>query len=90
MDKADRPALMQMIKYVSEHRVNYCIVHKIDRLARNRVDDISIHLALRDTGALRAAVRPGGAGQRPQLGGPKPGRRARCKPDQGWFLWSKV
>ncbi len=50
--KADRPGLMKMIKYVATHRVNYCIVHKVDRLARNRADDVTIHLALRDAGAM--------------------------------------
>ena len=50
--KADRPELMKMIKYVATHRVNYCIVHKVDRLARNRADDVTIHLALRDAGAM--------------------------------------
>lgn len=48
--KADRPQLMKMIEYVAEHQVNYCIVHKVDRLARNRADDVAIHLALRDAG----------------------------------------
>src|SRR5690625_6208073 len=33
--QADRPALMQMIEYVKTHPVAYCIVHKVDRLARN-------------------------------------------------------
>ncbi|GAA2187428.1 hypothetical protein GCM10009786_12330 [Leucobacter alluvii] len=41
-----------MIKYVAEHQVNYCIVHKVDRLARNRADDVAIHLALRDAGVM--------------------------------------
>lgn len=50
--KADRPELMRMIKYVAEHQVNYCIVHKVDRLARNRADDVTIHLALRDAGVM--------------------------------------
>ena len=48
--KADRPQLMKMIEYVTAHQVNYCIVHKVDRLARNRADDVAIHLALRDAG----------------------------------------
>ncbi|CEG94207.1 Recombinase [Propionibacterium freudenreichii] len=48
--KADRPELMRMIRWVAQHRVNYCIVHKIDRLARNRADDVTIHLALTDAG----------------------------------------
>jgi hypothetical protein len=43
---------MRMIKYVATHRVNYCIVHKVDRLARNRADDVTIHLALRDAGVM--------------------------------------
>lgn len=41
---------MKMIEYVTAHQVNYCIVHKVDRLARNRADDVAIHLALRDAG----------------------------------------
>ena len=44
--KADRPELMRMIQYVKRNRVAYCIVHKVDRLARNRADDVTIHLAL--------------------------------------------
>ncbi|SBN95856.1 Cassette chromosome recombinase B [Propionibacterium freudenreichii] len=48
--KADRPELMRMIKYVATHKTNYCIVHKVDRLARNRADDVTIHLALKDAG----------------------------------------
>ena len=43
---------MRMIKYVATHKVNYCIVHKVDRLARNRADDGAIHLALRDAGVM--------------------------------------
>jgi site-specific DNA recombinase len=50
--KADRPALQEMIAYVKAHRVAYCIVHKVDRLARNRADDVEIHLALREAGVL--------------------------------------
>jgi site-specific DNA recombinase len=47
---ADRPDLQRMIAYVKTHRVAYCIVHKIDRLARNRADDVAIHLALQAAG----------------------------------------
>ena len=50
--KADRPALQEMIKYVKAHKVAYCVVHKVDRLARNRADDVEIHLALREAGVL--------------------------------------
>lgn len=50
--KADRPELMRMIEYVKTHHVAYCIVHKVDRLARNRADDVTIHLALKDAGVV--------------------------------------
>ena len=50
--KADRPELMRMIEYVKTHQVAYCIVHKVDRLARNRADDVAIHLALKDAGVI--------------------------------------
>ncbi len=50
--KADRPELMRMIQYVKTHRVTYCIVHKVDRLARNRADDVAIHLALQEAGVM--------------------------------------
>lgn len=41
-----------MIRYVKQHRVAYCIVHKVDRLARNRADDVTIHLALQEAGVM--------------------------------------
>ncbi len=50
--KADRPDLMRMIEYVKTHPVAYCIVHKVDRLARNRADDVAIHLALKEAGVM--------------------------------------
>lgn len=50
--KADRPELMRMIEYVKAHPVAYCIVHKVDRLARNRADDVAIHLALKEAGVM--------------------------------------
>ncbi|MFJ4220711.1 recombinase family protein [Curtobacterium luteum] len=48
---ANRPELKRMLKYVEEHRVATVIVHKVDRLARNRVDDVEINLALTKAGA---------------------------------------
>ena len=52
--KADRPELMRMIQYVTKYKTNYCIVHKVDLLARNRADDVTIHLALgHDLSVLR-------------------------------------
>ena len=50
--KADRPELMRMIQYVKTYKVTYCIVHKVDRLARNRADDVAIHMALQEAGVM--------------------------------------
>lgn len=49
---ADRPELQKMLEYVKENadRVDYVIVHKVDRLARNRGDDIDIMRALQEYG----------------------------------------
>ncbi|QYM76467.1 recombinase family protein [Leucobacter luti] len=47
----DRPALKRMLSYLREHSIDYVIVHKLDRLARSRADDIAITQAIRDTGA---------------------------------------
>ena len=43
---ADRPALQGMLEYIKSHKVDYVIVHKLDRLARNRADDVEISKAL--------------------------------------------
>lgn len=47
---ADRPELQRMLKYVRENPIAYWIVHKVDRLARSRADDVEINLALQDAG----------------------------------------
>jgi site-specific DNA recombinase len=47
---ARRPQLQQMLRDVAELHPDYVIVHKIDRLARNRADDIAINIALRKAG----------------------------------------
>src|SRR5262245_44085909 len=39
-----RPELQRMLAHVRDEPVKYVIVHKIDRLARNRVDDVEINL----------------------------------------------
>lgn len=44
---ADRPALKEMLSYLRDNpEVRYVIVHKVDRLARNRIDDVEINLAI--------------------------------------------
>ncbi len=48
---ADRPELKRMLVYIKQHpEVKYVIVHKVDRLARNRMDDVEINLALNKAG----------------------------------------
>jgi site-specific DNA recombinase len=45
-----RPELQRMLEYVAENEVDYVIVHKVDRLARNREDDVEINRALGKAG----------------------------------------
>jgi len=47
---ADRAQLQAMLVYVAENPTTYVIVHKVDRLARNRADDVEINLALKAAG----------------------------------------
>lgn len=46
-----RPELKRMLQFLKDDAVQYVIVHKIDRLARNRADDVEINLAIRAAGA---------------------------------------
>jgi DNA invertase Pin-like site-specific DNA recombinase len=46
-----RSDLQKLLRYIEEHPVQYVIVHKIDRLARNRADDVEITLAIQKAGA---------------------------------------
>ncbi|AKE89625.1 recombinase family protein [Rhodococcus aetherivorans] len=48
---ADRPELQKLLRFIAAHPVDYVLVHKVDRLARNRVDDVEINLAIRKSGA---------------------------------------
>ena len=42
----NRPELQLMLEYLADHDVDYVIVHKLDRLARSRADDVEITKAL--------------------------------------------
>ena len=53
---ADRPELQRLLQFVKDNRVRYVIVHKVDRLARNRADDVVINLALQQAGATLVSV----------------------------------
>lgn len=46
---ADRP-VQRMLEYIETHQITYCIVHKVDRLASNRLDDVEIHRCLVEAG----------------------------------------
>lgn len=46
-----RPELQRMLAYIKNHPVDYVIVHKVDRLARNRLDDAQIHVLIQNAGA---------------------------------------
>ena len=49
---AARPELQRMLRFLAEDQgVRYVIVHKVDRLARNRVDDVEINVAIQKAGA---------------------------------------
>ena len=43
---ANRPELQRMLEYIESNPVDFVIVHKLDRLARNRADDVEISQAL--------------------------------------------
>lgn len=47
----NRPGLQRMLEYIEEPRVDYVIVHKLDRLARNRADDSDINARIQRSGA---------------------------------------
>ena len=48
---ANRPGLQKMLAYLTQDgRVDYVIVHKLDRLARNRADDVEINRAFDEAG----------------------------------------
>jgi site-specific DNA recombinase len=53
---ADRPELQRLLEFVTEQPVKYVIVHKVDRLARNRADDVAINLAIQQAGAELVSV----------------------------------
>ncbi|MFT4216852.1 MAG: recombinase family protein [Micropruina sp.] len=38
----ERPELQRMLEYIQDRPVDFVIVHKVDRLARNRADDAAI------------------------------------------------
>ena len=48
---ANRPELQKMLAYLKQDgEIDYVIVHKLDRLARNRADDVEINRAFEEAG----------------------------------------
>lgn len=46
-----RPQLTKMLEWIRANRVDLVVVHKIDRLARNRADDVHITQTITEAGA---------------------------------------
>jgi site-specific DNA recombinase len=53
---ADRDGLQALLAYIAEGGVEYVVVHKLDRLARDRADDVAIMLAIRKARATLVSV----------------------------------
>ena len=53
---ADRPELQRMLRYLAAEPIQYVIGHKIDRLARNRMDEVTINAAIQAAGAQLVSV----------------------------------
>ena len=51
-----RPQLQAMLAYLEESPAQFVIVHKVDRLARNRADDVAINMAIQRSGATLVSV----------------------------------
>lgn len=52
----DRPEIQRLLRFIARHHVTYVIVHKVDRLARDREVDVAITLAIRKAGAVLVSV----------------------------------
>lgn len=53
---ANRAELQALLRFVEENHVDYVVVHKVDRLARNRVDDVKINVAPKQAGVILVSV----------------------------------
>ena len=53
---ADRAGLQDLLSFIERQHPTYVVVHKLDRLARNRIDDLTITLALKRAGVTLVSV----------------------------------
>ena len=47
---ANRPELQRLLRVIGSQQTDFVIVHKVDRLARSRADDVQINIALQAAG----------------------------------------
>ena len=55
-DREGLPSLLRRLADKSQPPVSFVIVHKLDRLARDRADDVSVLIAIRQAGAQLVSV----------------------------------
>jgi site-specific DNA recombinase len=53
---AHRPQLQRMLRELRAKKIDFVVVHKIDRLARNRADDVEINAMIARAGARLVSV----------------------------------
>lgn len=53
---ARRPELQRMLRELKLRRIDFIVIHKIDRIARNRADDVEINAAIAKAGAKLVSV----------------------------------
>lgn len=53
---ANRPQLQKMLRELRTKKIDFVVVHKIDRLARNRADDVEINAMIARAGARLVSV----------------------------------
>lgn len=51
-----RPQLQAMLQFLEDNPTQFVIVHKVDRLARNRADDVAINMSIQRSGATLVSV----------------------------------
>lgn len=54
--RAGRRSLNEMMEFIRANNITYCIIPKLDRIARNRLDDALIHAELRAAGVKLVSV----------------------------------
>ncbi|WP_054565629.1 recombinase family protein [Frankia sp. R43] len=53
----NRPQLQELLKYIKRHRIDFLVVHKIDRWARQKEDDVVLGMQLAKAGVKLISVK---------------------------------